>query len=421
MNSIKKVILWQFIAVLGLNLAYALVISDRFSYMGFTYTFNFPKLLIGTVILILMLLLNYFIKDKFIFAVWNIMFTYLFAGEVIYYQYSENSSIVQLLTISITLICLILVSRSKKVFTDNKKINRVDRILTPLSLILISPFIILYYKYIDLKNLLLIDVYQTRALFRNISIPLTGYIYAPLVRIILPVLIVRNIEYRKWLKVTLFFSMIVYVYLCGALKSVFIGLFALLLFYKGNYTQKVVNFLKSISFLSFFGIALEAILGNVFLLDSFIRRVFFVPPFLNNIYIDHFTGNHTYLSHSPLGLGLVEDKIGGSLSMYVGEVVMGLEGLNANVGVFTEGYVSFGIPGSIFFSVLICGVFLFIKMIKISPKYFGIVFVYIYYLNTAFLSTLLLTHGLFFFLVFSALFLREGNDNKEFNSSLKTS
>ncbi|MGO1368491.1 O-antigen polymerase [Senegalia sp. (in: firmicutes)] len=405
-KNAQKVIIWQMIAIIGLNLAYVFVISDRFSYMGFTFTFNLSKLLVGTVILTIMLLLNYLIKDKFIFAVWNIMFIYLFAGEVIYYQYTKHSSIVQLGTIAMTLILLVFVSRTKKVFSENRRFKHIDQLLTPLSIILITPFIVLYYRYIDIKNLFLIDVYKTRALFRHISTPLTGYINAPLVRIILPFLIVENMERRKWFKVTLFFLMIIYIYLCGALKSVFMGLFALLLFYKGDYVLKVVNFLKAISFLTFFGILVEAISGSVFLLDSFIRRVFFVPPYLNNIYIKYFTGNYTYMSHSPLGLGLVESNLDRSLSMYVGEVVMGLKGLNANVGLFTEGYISFGFLGSIIFSMLICGIFLYIKMIKISPKYFGIVFVYIYYLNTSFLSTLLLTHGLFLFLVFSTLFLR---------------
>ncbi|THF80834.1 hypothetical protein [Cohnella fermenti] len=406
MKTISRVFMWQIISAIGLNLAYVFVISERFSYMGFSYTFNATKLFLGSLIIFLMLFLIFFISDKFIFVVWNIMFIYLFVGEMIYYQYTEGARAVQVVTIAITLLLLVFVSRIKKTFSNSQKQLNIDKVLVPLSFILIVPFFIQYYRYINFKNLLLIDVYQTRATFRNISTTLTGYLAAPLVRIILPILIVNNIERKKWIKVAIFFLMIVYVYLCGALKSVFIGLFALLLFYRGDYHRKTINFLKVVSFLTLFGILIEGLSGNIFLLDGFVRRVFFVPPYLNNIYINYFTDNYTYLSHSPLGLGLVKSDLDRSLSMYVGEVVMGLEGLNANVGVFTEGYISFGIAGSIFFSLIICSIFLIIKMLNMSPKYFGIVFVYIYYLNTAFLSTLLMTHGLLFFLAFCMLFLR---------------
>lgn len=407
MNNIKKIIMWQLIAILGLNIAYAWVISDKFSYMGFTCTYRIEKIFTVTLILIAMLFVNYFIKDKFIYAVWNIIYIYLFAGEMIYYQYTDNANITQPISIGMILIGLVFVSRVKKHFKPILVVKNVEFSLTMLSGILILPFIILYYKYIDIKNIFLINVYETRALFRKVSIPLTGYIMAPLVRIILPVLIVNNIEKKKMLKTLMFFCMIIYVYLCGALKSVFFGLIALLLFYPGSYHKKVITFLQGICFCTFFGVAIALGFDNVFLLDSFIRRLFFIPPYLNNVYVDYFTDNFTYLAHSAFNIGGLDNTFGPSLSMYVGEKVMRLDGFNANVGVFTEGYISFGYIGSIIFAFCICCMFLWIKMNKIDSKYFGIVFVYIYYLNTSFISTLLLTHGLFFFLIFSTLFLRE--------------
>ena len=403
-------IFWQVLTAIGLNLAYVCDFA-KFNYMGFTYTFNLIKLLLGSLTLIIVLFLNFFIKDKFIYAVWNILFIYLFAAEMVYYQYSKETTITQLISIGVVLILLIFVSRSKGFFSNIKNIRNINLVLSILSFILFIPFLVLYYKYIDIKNIFLINVYQTRALFREISIPLTGYIMAPLVRVILPFLVVDNMEKRKWGRVLLFSLMIIYVYLCGALKSVFFGLISLFLFYKGDYPLKVIRFLKAISFFTYFGVAIALIFDNVFLLDIFIRRIFFVPAYLNTIYINHFSNNFTYLSHSPFGFGLVSNNFNGSLSMYVGEIVMGLKGLNANVGVFTEGYISFGYFGLLLFGLLISLIFLFLKMIRIDSKYFGIVFIYIYYLNTAFLSTLLLTHGLMFFLIFSFLFLRKKKDN----------
>src|SRR5699024_265805 len=126
----------------------------------------------------------------------------------------------------------------------------------------------------------------------------------------------------------------------------------------------------------------------------------------NTVYNNFFKNNFTELSHSPFGLSLSYKNFPGALSRYVGEFVMEKPGLNANVGVFTEGYISFGFLGLIIFAVIITLIILYLKMCKIDKKFFGIIMVYIYYLNTAFLSTLLLTHGMMFLLLFSYYFLR---------------
>jgi len=409
MNKTYKVLIWQMVSIVGLNLAYTLVIADRFEYMGFNNVFDFTKLLTSSLVIIALLLLGCSIRDKFMHAVWHIIFLYLFCGEMIFYQYNPGSSLVIPSLIAILLLFIYMFSLFK-VYIKGETIseNRIESVLTYLSIAMFLPFLAFYYKYIDIKNLLLIDVYDTRASFRNINIPLIGYLQAPLVRVILPTLIVRNMEKKKYLKVFLFLIMILYIYLCGALKSVFFGLLALLFFYKGTVTDKALRFIISISLLTYIGIAVALIFDNVFLLDSFIRRVFFVPPYLNNIYVNYFTDNYTYLSHSPLGLNLVNGNYGDSgLSMYVGEYVMGLTGLNANVGLLTEGFVSFGFLGGIFFALITALIIFYFKMVKFDPKYFGILFVYIYYFNTSFLSVLLMTHGLFLFMVFSYFFLRE--------------
>lgn len=416
-NVLKlKIFLWQVVAIIGLNCAYVFVISNKFRYMGFQYDFSFFKLFFGCSFILILLLIGLRINNDFVSGVYNVILLYLFCGEIIYYQYNPGSSLIQPVLISICLLFVFLISKVNVQLKLKRKVKSPTKILTSLSVVMFIPFVVYYYKYIDLKNLLLIDVYKTRQVFRGINNQLTGYLSAPLVRILLPMLIVDSIEKRKKIKVLLFFAMILFVYLCGALKSVFFGLLALIVFYKGNFERKSLFFAKMISFLTIFGIFIALIFDNVFLLDSFIRRVFFVPPYLNNIYINFFSGNHTYLSHSPLGMNLIEYPYDRPLSMYVGEVVIGSIGLNANVGLITEGFVSFGFFGGVFAAVLISLIVLFLKMINFDPKYFGILFVYIYYFNTSFLSVLLATHGLIFFVIFSYYFFRSASSSNEKNN-----
>jgi hypothetical protein len=85
---------------------------------------------------------------------------------------------------------------------------------------------------------------------------------------------------------------------------------------------------------------------------------------------------------------------------------MGNEGFNANVGVIPDGFISLGWAGIIINSILISYTFLLLDRFRIDPMFFGIIFIYIYYFNTAFLGTMLLTHGYLFLLVFAFFSLK---------------
>ncbi|MEY8292042.1 hypothetical protein AAK882_05250 [Carnobacteriaceae bacterium 52-44] len=402
--------MWQMIAIFGLNIAYALVIPNEFGYMGYTFKLDEIKLVFGSILLISFYFLSFFIKDKFIFVTWNVLFIYLFASTVIHYQYTNNAKITQIFSVGLLLLILIPISRINIIFPEIKTKKNIERIMMLVCIFLFIPFLVLYYNHINIKNLFLIDVYETRYIFREISHPLTAYIQAPLARVLLPVLIVKSLENKKYGRMILSLMMIIYIYLTGALKSVFFGLVLLLALYKGNYQFKILAVLKGVSFFSIIGVILHKINGAVLLIDLPIRRIFFTPANLSNVFNKYYENNFTYFSHSPLGrlLGTYDSDI--SPSRFIGEQVIGSEGLSANVGVFTEGYISAGYFGLIIYAFIVALIFLFLKMTKIDSKYFGIVVVYIYYLNTSFLSTLLLTHGLFVFLIISYYLLRHNEE-----------
>lgn len=399
----KRVATHQVVTLIGLNLVYILIISTRFSYMGFNLDWNVFRYITGMALLFMFLFLGFYVKNTFLYAVWNIIYTIFLSGEIIYYQLSGNGNIEQIISISLVLLVILLFSQLGSFSLKPISVNQSSLLkkLEIISFLLFLPYPILYNQYIRVENLWLKNVYLTRSLFRQVAKPFTGYLTAPLVRVLLPIVIVENLEEKKWIKVFVFSSMLVYVYLCGALKSIFIGFFSVLLFYRGDYYDKILLFLKAIIFSTFFGTLFWIITDNVFFVDSFIRRVFFVPPLINRYYLDYFSIHPTYLSHTPFGLGIEPYRYDKFLPMFVGENLMGLPGMNANVGMFTEGFISYGYFGSIVFSLIISYLFYYFSATRFPSKYFGIIFVYIYYINTAFFSTLLLTHGLLFLMVIS--------------------
>src|SRR5690606_14533974 len=158
---------------------------------------------------------------------------------------------------------------------------------------------------------------------------------------------------------------------------------------------------------TFFGLIIFSLSENTFLVNSFLRRILFIPPLLDKYYYETFGDFHLLWSYNIIGELFFNYPLDVQPNMYVGEIVLKNEGMIANVGVITEGYFSFGFLGVILHSLFISFLFIVLKQIKIKPMFFGIVFVYIYYINTSFITILLLTHGLLFFVVYAYLFLNK--------------
>lgn len=395
--------LFKILALIGLNLVYRFIIVNEFSYYGyFNNDFNSSKFLLIIFLVQLLLILEYLISDSFYLLVYNIIFLYYFGGESIYYKFNNYTSPYQLFASVIILVLLVLFSKIKTPFKFPSKSLDSDKWLGIISMFMFSPFLLLYFKYININNLLLKDVYITRAVFKKVSRKFTGYIFSPLSRVLLPVLIINKLEKKEFRLFVLYTLMLIYLYLVGALKSVFIGLLSLIVFYKGNYIEKSYRFIYLILFLTYFGLLYYYLTGSVFFVDAFIRRVFFVPPYLGNFFHKLFIDNLTYMSHSPLSFGIIRPSF--NIIREVG--IKYYEGGSPNVGIITEMIFSFGFLGVFIGAILVSFIIYIIGSLRIKPEYFGITFVYIYYIHTSLLSTLLLTHGLAFYLLIAYLYLR---------------
>lgn len=405
-GSSKNVFKMQLLLYALLNIVY-IQVAPKYSYMftKFTLVFQPLKFTLSCVLFFLLAYAIRYIRNDLLFFIYNIILLLIFDGEAICYTFNVDSRLPGVFGVSTLLLSLIVFQNIKFKMNSNTIVNSYI-ILVLLACAMFIPFLVLYYNKIDISNILLQNIYTTRALYREISNPIIGYLTAPLSRIILPFLIVICLRDKKYLHGIIFCLMITYIFLCGALKSIYFGLLGVLVFYKRGYREKIDFFLKGLIVVSAMGILLYALWNNVFIINL-LRRIFFVPARLENFYVEYFTNNFTYLSHSSLGLGLVENKFSGlDLSRYFGENIMGYPGLNANVGVLTEGYISFGYVGILIISFIFSMIFQYIKSINVEPMFAGILFVYIYYMNTAFFSTLLLTHGLLFFIVFAYFFMR---------------
>lgn len=391
--------------IIGFNISYCYAICPLFDYMGFSAVFSLNKVVIISFLTFIFLILGVTIRNPFMSLVWWIFFYMFFVGESIYYQYTVEGNFKILIGISLLLILLPLGSVGQIKLIPHRIKGDSLKFLVILSILMFIPIFLASFKYINFKNLLFIDVYDTRAVFKANKVPIVGYLIIPLSRIFIPYIIVKSMELKKYRYVILGIVLILFIYLCGAVKSVFMGLLAVFLFYAGDYWFKQKIWTAMMAVVGWFGFIIYYFTDNITIIDMFTRRIFFVPAYLNNLYVQYFTDNYTYYSHSPLGLGLTEDMLEGTpLSIFLGNAVMGKD-INANAGIITEGYVGFGMFGVIMIVLFIVLLFAYLNSLDVQPQFFGIVFVYIYLTNTAFLSVFLVTHGLFVFILFAYFYL----------------
>lgn len=387
-------------------------IANKYSYWGFVVCYKLISFLFGVSFLLVAYLLKKLIRDEFLSTVFNFILVIFFIPQVVFYQ-STSLSIKPLIAHSLFLVVFTFASNFKFKITSFKipltiKSNFIFFVI--LSFSLLTPFLYYYSSYIDFRNLLFVDVYDTRYLFRNISLESLSYIINPLTRILLPVVLVVSLIKNNYFLIVITILGVIFLYLCGAFKSYFFGLIAVLFFFRGNYNQKYKRFLVVINAFLFVGLFVTFFFNNITILDLFVRRIFVIPPFLDYNYFNLYENNYTFWSHNPIGNLFIQSTLDKPIPIEVGELLFNKEGVNANVGFVTEGFLSLGFIGVFFHSIIVSFIFVFIKSLRIYHSFFGIIFIFIFVALNSFLTVMFVTHGLLFFIIISYFFLRDSSD-----------
>jgi len=415
----KLYIISSLVIFILLNISYVFDVSVYYnhSYLPFIVHFNALKFIAIIALSVSITIAGALIKSEFIRLIWYVLLIMQYYSSAILYCYYPNISfgiVLQNIILLGVLFAAGLIKPNVKLPSFSLANNH--KYFMILSVLMFAPFVYYYWQFISLGDLLLNkdDISHTRALFRTVNVPMLGYLISPLSRILFPILMVYSIKSKKYHLFVISAMVIAYLFLCSATKSVLVGGMLSAFFYYGD---KWRDKFKLLSLLIISLLVISVIASHLFSIrlftDAFVRRVFFVPPFLDDIYHLYFIDNYTFWGHSPFGMHLhdVSFMNGKGVSMFIGEDVLGFEGLNANIGVITEGYLSFGYIGVIIHSLAFASIFIYIRILKISPHYFGIIFAYLFYFNSSLFSTLLLTHGLLFLLIIFTLFLQNTKDD----------
>jgi len=417
----NKILHLFFLIIIAIILEYRYIsfVHVEYERFNFTLNFNFLRLFVGKTLFIFSFLLFFIKQTKFIYFSTLSLNLFLLLPNIIIYQYTNAP-------ISIVLLILFLLFLLSSNIFDLTKINAIKNIqerkiifikdklklpiLLSLSLLFLLPFIISYGFNIDFRvftfSEIIYDIREKASLLSNIF---TNYLYSPLSNFILPILIIFGIIKKKWQYVIFGIIAMTYLYAIIPQKGTFMGIGIILIFYFFNdFNKKISFFLTTITVLLIATIFFTNFLHIDMPESIFIRRLFFIPAVLNNAYFEIFNSNHIHLSHSILRY-FIDYPYSVEPPFYVSKIFWGMPS-DANNGIISDGFMNFGIIGSIIEIIIATIILKFIDLLNISYRFLGVMYMIIRLFISGALLTSLLTHGLLLLFLILILFLKGTNN-----------
>jgi len=386
-------------------------ITVLYSYLGYNFEFNLEKILISIVtFLIFIIILNkLYLSNDFVFALSIMFFIFSTIPTLVYYGMSDGLYLPIVGHLSFYSFNYIL-------STFNLKVTRVNVPNKHLKVFIYTFFffgVLLFFATFKLNfniGVGIEDVYDQRDKYNLAGNVLTKYLYSTFANVFCPFLIFYGFQNKNKLLAFAGVLFCLYLGLVSGLKTTFLNLLFVLLFFvlRGGLRVKMLTFVGSI-----LGFLMLAIFLNVktplnVVNDLLVRRTMFTNPIITNGFFHVFNDKMMFLQHS------VFRSFSGFNEIYptyqVGYYLFGDSDINANTGFIADGYMNFGFFGMIFYTMLMALIIFYIKSIKIREEYVGIYCIMIISSIEMEFTVMLVTHGLIF-LLFLTTFIFEKSSN----------
>lgn len=330
------------------------------------------------------------------FIIMNIIYWIVFLGVYLYISKKEVKPII--------------------LKVNNIKIN--EKYALILGVMSICLVMYISYKYTGFRlNFNLFNVYELRTEAISYNFPtILQYLFA-WTRSINIIFIAYSIINRRYFTAAIFFIAQMFSFGIDGLKSTFFMAILVVLFCFIYNKEKLASFkrlcLWGVTGLSFLGVIEKLLLKTSNIITLLIRRVLVLPVYLNSCYVDFFSKNPPdYFKSSFLRFfGFETDYY--RLDHIIGAVYFNNPAMGCNNGLISEGVTNFGIIGIIIMPILLilvlrimdkCAGGLNEKVFLVIALYFAIT------ISNSFLTTALLTHGLFISTIVFIMLKNEKNN-----------
>lgn len=398
-----------------LALLYFLAIRDMWFFRkitektGLTYEFNAFKFTVAT--LFVLYTIHLFKSVKFDFFSKNILGLVLLLDFIPSTIFHASVSVVdwRIYALHVILFYSLFLTFKFKFKINIKPLNKKQSayVLAIIILIGVLPYL-RYIQHIDVKNLLLQNIYTTRFKFEALFDAYSKYSHSWFTRVIIPIIFVLALKFKWRLLAVLNAMLLITLYLMGAVKSVLLGSLLVLIFYVLPHKKLLQIITKGLVVLLLISIGLSFYVvseHNTIALIIF-RRLMFLPSLLDYCFFDFFNDNYLYWSNSFLKF-FIDYPYPEIAAKLIGDTYFDMPEMAANNGLISDGFSNAGFLGALLTILLFNSYMLVIKNCNINSKFFGIYFFILYGFLTSAFSVVLITHGGILLLLISVFVLRE--------------
>lgn len=397
-----------------LVICFVFVVKNEYAFKkaNLVYEIDFSKLIISTAcILFNTCFLTTFKSKDFHYSITALILIFFVFPSAIIFTYVKDIDYRIFLSHNLFFLTVLMVGKLKiKLRSQKIGIRQSKNLLLLAVLIGIVPFILLFLPYLNFRNLLLQEIYETRALMdATINSLYTDYSYSWFNKFIIPCLLVFGIYFKDRFTILIGSFALIFLYLCGAHKAVFVGLILTFVLYKHNYVTKINYFLKILIVIGLFSLFVALVFNNDFFMTMSMRRALLLPAMIDVLYFDLFDNNHLLWSETFNGL-LRKYPYELEHSYVIGEKYLGDATWGANNGIISDGFMNAGMLGILINITIVAIYFSIMNQLNISPRFFGLFFLFVFLIASGSLTTVLLTHGGIILLLLALFFMQNTNE-----------
>lgn len=420
MSSFKKILTKEFLILnaliaviyIALELYYHNLISVTYGYMGFKVDFNLAKYILTKFIFLLLLALSFTLYDrnKFLYSIYLLLIFFFYIPNAILFS-SGNMHVGPFLSNTFFVSVFLITPYIRIPVPDVAIPSKYKGIaMISLSILLLIPLLLTFKFDINLKTLLLSEIYATRELFSEKLHGYLAYLYHFETKTIVPIALVFFMIHKKPVLISLFVLILLYLFMISGNKIVyFTPIIVVFFYYIGkDYIEKISYFfIITLVVFALFPI-IDHFIGapKPILSGTFINRFFFIPALTTQFYFDFFNGRPFFFAESHFFNMFVKSPYDMPVGFLITKEYWGAPTAFASNGIVSDGFMNLGYWGVALFSFIFALLFSLFNAFKLHIGYYGIYFSYIYIILSAPLLTCIITGGILPFILIAVFILR---------------
>ncbi|MFT6845601.1 MAG: hypothetical protein ACJAUV_001798 [Flavobacteriales bacterium] len=409
----KLHVLFLLLVFFYFEFVYKNFVFEYFHSTGFDFSFSIQKYALGVASITLILGLFYYKQLKpLTYFIGFLVILFLAIPSIVLYQFTSYSILIPLCFIVFQAIIGLSSFKFEKLISKvQKNVKSFNHwFLLILALLMFVPFVNYYAINFDLDLFKFGSrVYEIRSAIQDSGSVLTSYLFSPLAGVLLPFMLAYGIDKKKYYVSGLAILLMIVMYLMLPHKSIFFSIPVVLFFgvIKGSIIRKMNIFIVFI-LIAFITTRIHSSCytdGEKMMPESLlVRRTFFVPALLTGVYFKEYKDKPVYLGHS-IFKSFVDYPYDREPTKYIGKQFYESEETNANTGIVGDGYMNFGLLGSLFYLLVFSMIIAFLEAFNVKSTYLGIFVLLVLLFQNGSLSTIVLTHGLWMYFALFTLFI----------------